>query len=56
MPNRRQHLHPLNDRAQTLAEYSLLLGLIFVAVAVTVPGLAGGIDGLYAGALAFFGG
>jgi Flp pilus assembly pilin Flp len=51
---RRHHLHPFNVRAQSLAEYALLLALIFVVVAASMPLLGSSINGLYGGAAAFF--
>jgi Flp pilus assembly pilin Flp len=53
---RRHLLHPSDQRAQSLAEYALLLGLIFVVVAAALPLLGGGISNLYTDAAAFFGG
>jgi Flp pilus assembly pilin Flp len=42
------------DHGQTLAEYSLLIGLIAVVVALALPGVASGVQGLFSSAAAAF--
>ncbi|MDX6425679.1 MAG: Flp/Fap pilin component [Gaiellaceae bacterium] len=54
-PNRRQ-LRARDDSGQTLTEYSLVVGLIAVVVAVSLPFVGSAVTQLYAGANAFFGG
>jgi Flp pilus assembly pilin Flp len=54
-PNRRQ-LRARDDSGQTMAEYSLVVGLIAVVVAVALPFVGSAVAQLYAGANAFFGG
>jgi Flp pilus assembly pilin Flp len=53
-PTRRLHLP--NETGQTLTEYSLLIALIAVAVAVLLPGLATALTGFFSSAAAAFGG
>jgi Flp pilus assembly pilin Flp len=53
--NRRQ-LRARDDSGQTMAEYSLVVGLIAVVVAVALPFVGSAVAQLYAGANAFFGG
>jgi Flp pilus assembly pilin Flp len=45
-----------NDSGQTLTEYSLLIVLIAVAIAVLLPGLATVLTGFFSSAAAAFGG
>jgi Flp pilus assembly pilin Flp len=51
-----RRLHLMNEPGQTLTEYSLLLVLIAVGIAVLLPGLATAISGFFSGAAAAFGG
>lgn len=51
---RRRHL--LHESGQTLTEYSLLLVLIVVGVAVLLPGLTTVLTGFFSSAVAAFGG
>lgn len=57
MPTPRRRLtHTFSpELGQSLAEYSLLLALIFVAVAAALPAVGSAIGGLYDGAVGFFG-
>ena len=50
--SRRTHLS--NESGQTMAEYSLLIALIAVAVAVLLPGIATGLIGFLSNAAAAF--
>ena len=52
---RRRRLPLSNESGQTMTEYSLLLVLIAVGIAVLLPGLAAAIGGFFAGAAAAFG-
>lgn len=45
-----------SESGQTLTEYSLLVALIAVGVAVLLPGLATAVTGFFSGAAAAFGG
>jgi Flp pilus assembly pilin Flp len=54
-PNRRK-LPARDDSGQTMTEYSLVVGLIAVVVAVALPFVGSAVAQLYAGANAFFGG
>jgi Flp pilus assembly pilin Flp len=46
----------LDDSGQTLSEYSLVVGLIAIVVAIALPFVGAAVSQLYAGANAFFGG
>ncbi|HEY8644493.1 MAG TPA: hypothetical protein VIL77_01290 [Gaiellaceae bacterium] len=51
-----RRLHLPNESGQTLTEYSLLIALIAVGVAVLLPGLQTAITGFFSSAAAAFGG
>jgi len=51
----RRHFCTQHDSGQTLTEYSLVVGLIAVVVAVALPFVGAAVAQLYAGAAAFFG-
>ena len=51
----RRHTRSLHDSGQTLTEYSLVVGLIAIVVAVALPFVGAAVAQLYAGAAAFFG-
>jgi Flp pilus assembly pilin Flp len=55
-PTHTRRLQLSDESAQTLTEYSLLIVLIAIVVAVLLPGVATAIDGLLAGVTAAFGG
>jgi Flp pilus assembly pilin Flp len=49
MPQKfRRTIHFADERAQTMAEYALLVSLIAVAVAVTLPIFGTSVSGLFA--------
>jgi Flp pilus assembly pilin Flp len=54
-PHTRRHQHLSNESGQTLTEYSLLVVLIAVAIAVLLPGLATALNGFFSDAAAAFG-
>jgi|tagenome__1003787_1003787.scaffolds.fasta_scaffold10811394_2 Flp pilus assembly pilin Flp len=54
--NRRRSIDLTDDRGQSLTEYSLLITLIAVAVAVALPGLASAVSSLFTGFVAAVGG
>lgn len=47
-------LAPLDEGAQTLTEYSLLIGLIAIIVAVAIPAIATTITGFFTSFVAGF--
>jgi Flp pilus assembly pilin Flp len=50
-------LRRLSDqRAQTLTEYSLLVGLIAILVAITLPAIGGSIEAFFTNFASHFGG
>jgi Flp pilus assembly pilin Flp len=51
-----RHLHLSHQSGQTLSEYSLLIGLIALAVAVLLPGIASGLIGFISDAATALGG
>ena len=51
-----RRLHLRNESGQTVTEYSLLIVLIAVAVAVLLPGVATVLNGFFSSAAAAFGG
>jgi Flp pilus assembly pilin Flp len=51
----RRQIRTQHDSGQTLTEYSLVVGLIAVVVAVALPFVGAAVAQLYAGAAAFFG-
>jgi Flp pilus assembly pilin Flp len=51
-----RRLHLPNESGQTLSEYSLLIALIALAVAVLLPGVASGLIGFISNAAAALGG
>jgi Flp pilus assembly pilin Flp len=50
-----RRLHLLNEAGQTLTEYSLLIALIAVGVAVVLPGLKTAVMAFFTSAAAAFG-
>ena len=54
-PHTTRRLHLSNESGQTLTEYSLLIVLIAVAVAVLLPGLATVLITFFSNAAAAFG-
>lgn len=52
----RRRLSPADDTAQTMAEYSMLIGFIAIVVAAAVPGLGSAVLGLYDAVVASLGG
>ncbi len=49
-------IDPADEQGQTMTEYSLLVALIAVTVAVAVPAVGSAVSGLIGQASAFFGG
>jgi Flp pilus assembly pilin Flp len=54
-PHTRRRQHLSNESGQTLTEYSLLVVLIAVAIAVLLPGLATALNGFFSDAAAALG-
>jgi Flp pilus assembly pilin Flp len=52
----RRHIFTQQDSGQTLAEYSLVVGLIAITVAAALPFVGTAVAQLYSQATAFFGG
>ena len=50
-----RRLYLRNDSGQTLTEYSLILVLVAVGIAVLLPGLASALSGFFSSAVAAFG-
>jgi Flp pilus assembly pilin Flp len=51
----RRHFHSHHESGQTLTEYSLVVGLIAIAVAAALPFVGSAVAQLYAGAAELFG-
>jgi Flp pilus assembly pilin Flp len=51
-----RRLNPTADSGQTLAEYSFLVALIAIVVAVLLPGIATTLIGIFSGFTAAIGG
>ena len=52
----RRRISFIDDTAQTMSEYSILVGFIAIVVAAAVPGLGSAVLGLYDVVVAKFGG
>jgi Flp pilus assembly pilin Flp len=52
---RRPIISPANESGQTLTEYSLLVAVIAVGVAVTLPAVASTVEGMLSAAAAALG-
>jgi Flp pilus assembly pilin Flp len=53
---RRNRAYAADERAQTMSEYSVLMGLICLVVIVTIPQLAGAIGDFFSSAIQVVGG